>query len=517
MSGDRKRIALAAGEALKGWEAELIRGLARCPEAEVIGWFGHANEAQRRARRSPSTTIADDPLLAPVPSESALRGLPRIPLHEARTAGIVLYLGGSTPAAGETAHGQRHWLLRHADGAPASRFAPGAREAVLDEPWGRIQFVDASRDTLLNECCFPVDDAAGDGPAAIARLIARWPCEQLRNERLIGSAREVAAPAPTAPVRVPSGLGRLLLQLRRWLSGAQTASLDASGAWNIGVLYQPVQVLLREDGSRNVRWLPSPSKGRSRMEPFGYFDSAGELNALYRKGDDDGGGGHIARVRPKADNILKRSRTMLDGAEDAAYPFVLMIDGAPHAVIADHARGEVRLRPVNPDNAGLGEGKVILHAQLHSPTLFQHEGRWWLLGTQTPWPEACLHAYHAPAPQGPFTPHARSPLKCHAEHARPAGTPFVHDGHLYRPTLDASDPSHPAVWINRVELLTPDAFHETPVRRLEGFPATAYGQGVRTVSAIGDITLVDGLLSPVLEGAKANARRGGQRAKQRKA
>lgn len=515
MSGDRKRIALAVGEALKGWEAELIRGLARCPEAEIIGWFGHTDEAERRARSSPSTTIADDPLLGPVPSESALRGIQRISIQDARSAGIAVHLGGSMPTAAEAAHDQRQWVLRHADGAPASRFAPGAREALLGEPWGRILFVDEPRGTLLNDCCFPVEDAAKDGPAAIARLIARWPCEQLRNELLTGQAPAVAAPAPTAPLRVPGGLGRLLLQLRRWLSGAPTASLDASGAWNIGVLYQPVHVLLREDGSRNVRWLPSPSKGRSRMEPFGYFDSAGELNALYRKGD--GGGGHIARVRPKADNILKRSRTMLDGAEDAAYPFVLMIDGAPHAVIADHAHEEVRLRPVSADNASLGEGQVILQAKLHSPTLFRHEGRWWLLGTQAPWPEACLHAYHAPAPQGPFIPHARMPVKCHAGHARPAGTPFVHDGQLYRPALDASDPEHPAVWINRVELLTPDAFHETPVHRLEGFPATAYGQGVRTVSAIGDITLVDGLLSPVLDGAKANARRGGKRAKQRKA
>jgi hypothetical protein len=107
-------------------------------------------------------------------------------------------------------------------------------------------------------------------------------------------------------------------------------------------------------------------------------------------------------------------------------------------------------------------------------------------------------------------------MKCDVRHARPAGTPFLHEGHLYRPALDASQPSHLAVWLNRVDALDPERFSEVPVQRIAGFEATAYGMGLRTLSAIGQVTLVDGLRSPVLDGRKANAKRGRSRHRQRK-
>jgi hypothetical protein len=46
------------------------------------------------------------------------------------------------------------------------------------------------------------------------------------------------------------------------------------------------------------------------------------------------------------------------------------------------------------------------------------------------------------------------------------------------------------------------------VQRIAGFPASAYGEGVRTLSAMGGLTLVDGLRSPTVSSAKANGARG---------
>ena len=84
----------------------------------------------------------------------------------------------------------------------------------------------------------------------------------------------------------------------------------------------------------------------------------------------------------------------------------------------------------------------------------------------------------------------------------------MHDGQLYRPALDAADPEQLGVWLNRVTQLDPERFSEEPVRRVDGFPATAYGMGVRTLSAIGEFTLVDGMRSPVLSAKRANAKSG---------
>ena len=193
---------------------------------------------------------------------------------------------------------------------------------------------------------------------------------------------------------------------------------------------------------------------------------------------------------------------------DAGYPYTIQYQGSTHAVINDAGEERVVLMKVSDANDALVEPVVMLNMALHAPSLFEHGGRWWLMGTSDPAPNAMLRAFHAQHAEGPYTEHACSPLKCDARHARPAGTPFVHAGQLYRPALDASDPDHPAVWINRIDQLDPQIFLETPVRRIDGFAATAYGRGVRTISAMGDVTLVDGLRSPVLSGSRANAKRG---------
>ncbi|MBK7944802.1 MAG: hypothetical protein IPJ85_05585 [Flavobacteriales bacterium] len=430
-------------------------------------------------------------------------------------AEIVLHLGGSQPDSPSVGNA-RHWAFMHADGTNGSAVPPALREALLEATHASFMLADFTSKQILHEIVTPVDDELLANGVRIAEFAAAWPAQRVIEEQhdLECAPVELA----TTLRRFPT-IGFWHVMMRKWRSlwgSAPSARLDASGAWNIGVLHQPVHVLLQEDGSRNVRWLPNPSKGRSRMEPFGYFDAEGDLNALFRKSAEDGSEGLIARVRPKVDNILKRSRPMLEREAEAAFPFVAQIDGRPCAVISDLEKSEVRIMPIHNDNSGLEEGRVILSEALHAPSLFQHADLWWLFGTRSPWPEARLHGYHAGTPHGPFVEHACSPMKCDARNSRPAGTPFVHEGVLYRPALDATDPIHLAVWLNRVDLLTPIAFRETPVRRIDGFPATAYGKGVRTISSIGEVTLVDGLRSPVLDGVRANASRGKSKSKKRR-
>ena len=58
------------------------------------------------------------------------------------------------------------------------------------------------------------------------------------------------------------------------------------------------------------------------------------------------------------------------------------------------------------------------------PTLFKHEGRYWLLFTlqdDGAWGNQKLYAYHAPALDAPWVPHALNPVKCDIGATRPAG------------------------------------------------------------------------------------------------
>lgn len=510
MNSMELRVAIQVGEHLRAWEVEAVRLLLAVPGVRVAGWRDSTGAETLRTSwshqffRRWEQRIGAQGLLAAAPDGLGTLRLNRITAGNATAIDITLLLGGARANANEG----RAWVFRHADGTPAHAVLPMLREWVHGMGHGRFQLVSTATASALCELCLPVDGDAGESAERAVMTAMRWPADLARAWIARSEEPRGLKPVACKPIATPGMLDMLRARLRGRAHAAHATDETGQGAWNIGVLHQPIHALLDAGGSRNVRWLPNPSKGMARLEPFGYHDGDQELNVLYRKCGEDGADARIARLRPKPDNILKRSRAMLASIADAGYPYTIRHRGIPHAVINDVHDERVVLMKVSDSNDALVEPIVMLNMALHAPSLFEHGGRWWLMGTSDPAPNAMLRAFHAQQAEGPYTEHACSPLKCDARHARPAGTPFVHEGQLYRPTLDASEPGRPAVWINRVDLLDPQLFLETPVRRIDGFAATAYGRGVRTISSMGEVTLVDGLRSPVLSGSRANAKRG---------
>jgi len=263
--------------------------------------------------------------------------------------------------------------------------------------------------------------------------------------------------------------------------------------WNIGILYQPISALLEEDPSMNVRWLPSPSEGNKRMEPFGYTAPDGQLNVLYRKNQRKSEFDEIARLRPKSDSVLKRSRTMLTGAAGLQYPFVVERNNGIFALISYPLQERTELFRVSETNDKLEHVKTLINKALINPTSIKFEERWWLIGTDPDAPDSVLLAFYADEFEGPYKAHQLNPLKFSDKSTRSAGTPFMHEGELWRPARDGSTPDTDHVTLNRVKRLSTTEFEEEVVKRIQGFPGTVYAKGIRTMCAMGDITLIDGL------------------------
>ena len=76
--------------------------------------------------------------------------------------------------------------------------------------------------------------------------------------------------------------------------------------------------------------------------------------------------------------------------------------------------------------------------------------------------------------------------------ARPGGTPFRVGGVLYRPAQDCSSTYGARIIINRVLELGPEVFREEVAATVDPDPCGAYPQGLHTLSAMGDQTLIDG-------------------------
>lgn len=160
-------------------------------------------------------------------------------------------------------------------------------------------------------------------------------------------------------------------------------------------------------------------------------------------------------------------RTVLERPWHLSYPFVF-----------DHG-GETWLAPEGSTHGGVelyratafpSEWTLAHHLlpdwPLVDATIFEHEGRLWLFaGAATlggsDWDE--LFAWHAPALEGPWTPHRLNPVKSDCRSARPGGRPLRLAGRLLRPAQRCERAYGEALTWLEITTLTPDRFEETEV------------------------------------------------------
>jgi hypothetical protein len=126
------------------------------------------------------------------------------------------------------------------------------------------------------------------------------------------------------------------------------------------------------------------------------------------------------------------------------------------------------------------------------PSIVQFDNRWWLFYAVQRDDTIELHVSYADSVYGPWLPHAKQPVKSDSASCRPAGTPFIHEGRLYRPAQDCSRYYGERVIINEVDLLSPLEFEEKVVSVVEPDRNGPCPDGLHTLSAMGNTTLIDG-------------------------
>lgn len=321
---------------------------------------------------------------------------------------------------------------------------------------------------------------------------AEWPSIVAR-QLMMGNTRGLhAAPSHTeAKIRHdPSNIVTIMFLARQALAfmRAQWRGLTRASKWTIGVAREPIAGFL--DGETpEISWLPEAVGGRYLADPFGHRED-GRLWALVEEYDYTSRRGVISAL----DTETGISGVVLDTGVHASYPYLFEHDGALFCVPETYQAGEVRIYrcaafPHEWDHVGTPvSGMAAL-----DPTVFHHDGRWWLMCTdQLSGPNTKLHVFHATGLDAPWQPHALNPVKTDIRSSRPAGTPFVIEGRLYRPAQDTSGGYGSGVTINRVDRLTPTEYEETVVATVSPDREGRYRGGIHTLSAAGDVTLVDG-------------------------
>jgi hypothetical protein len=268
--------------------------------------------------------------------------------------------------------------------------------------------------------------------------------------------------------------------------------------WNIGLIKRPIAEVSGCEGQRAqqtalmaTEWYPERSDS-FLADPFGYVDETGSgLNILVEYFCWRRGIGEIHHLFYDQNGFGER-KLILDSPFHLSYPFVFSNDGrvffAPEhsqsldfsAFEMDRSQSIVAKRPMI-DRTAIVDGSLAFHNDMY----------WMFCVDESASFNTDLNIYFADSLDGPWQAHPLNPVKSDIRSARPAGTPFVHQGQLYRPAQDCSTHYGRAVTINRVDHLSRTAFRETAVHSI--FPIDPqYPYGLHTVSQVGDMTLIDG-------------------------
>jgi hypothetical protein len=414
---------------------------------------------------------------------------------------FVLKLGrGPIPMGIELATRHGVWCFQHeAEENPLPFFrevydAEDVTEAALLALRGR-----GGDAVILEQGCFRTEkrsyienrdhalDSIAEWPARVCRRLAREGGDSaLRSARAVRFDRR--------PNRRPQLL-RFWARLARRHLGFASERLFRHPQWNIGVLRVPVEALLRPgaylDGS--IEWFPLDDREKFLADPFGVVRD-GTIHVLCEYFAYRCGKGHICTLDYTDHGFTKRLENAIKLPGHMSYPFLVEDKGEIYCIPETCYANEVALfRAVEFPRKWSKVAVLVEHFGGVDPTVFRHDGRWWLMCTgKGRGADVKLWVWHAFDLLGPWTAHVRNPVKTDVRTARPGGVPFVHEGVLYRPAQDCSKGYGWRIVIQRVTSLTPSEFIEEPVTVLEASADSPFPLGRHTLTPVGEVVLIDG-------------------------
>ncbi len=262
--------------------------------------------------------------------------------------------------------------------------------------------------------------------------------------------------------------------------------------WNIGIANEPISSFLED--KPNVRWLPPSGQGKFFADPFA-LNKNDNICILCEEYDYNSSRGRIVSLELNDFDHSPMYRVAMQSSVHMSYPYIIESRGDIYCIPETYQAREVSIYKAEKFPTVWTRVAVMIDNFAGvDPTVFRFDGRWWLACTNHDdhGSSNTLFVWYADGITGPWIAHTANPVKIDARSSRPAGTPFQHDGELFRPAQDCTSTYGGKIVLNRVTSLTPTVFREEHVQTITPYGDGPYPDGIHTISAAGDYTIIDG-------------------------
>jgi hypothetical protein len=264
--------------------------------------------------------------------------------------------------------------------------------------------------------------------------------------------------------------------------------------WGLGFMKGDIREIIRKrKNGFSFQWLPVSDKNISYADPFIFKANDGKINVLFEKVTSFQLDGTISLMVCDESFKTVMEKTVLNNREHLSYPFVFRENGKTYVLPENSLGGSLYCYEFDNETRSFSKQKKILDLPLIDPTILKYNNKYWLfctmLGEQL---NSELYIFYADSLTGPYSAHAKNPVKSGLNGTRPAGNFIEVDGNIYRPSQNCSNYYGESITINKLTELSETAFSEEEHMLIHSNPRDEFNYGIHTINIVDDIIIVDG-------------------------
>ncbi len=271
--------------------------------------------------------------------------------------------------------------------------------------------------------------------------------------------------------------------------------------WTVGVVDCTAEQLVNGQIPSEINWMPEPEdKQRFYADPFP-FPSENGTGLLFEEYDYSQKKAWISKSAITPNDQFLPVKPILEEGTHLSYPFVIEQNGTMYFSPESWQLNKVSLHQIHHPTLSTD---LISDGSFIDPSIINYNGNYWLFCTMRQAPSHQLYLFYSDELSGPYKAHQLNPVKTDVTNSRPGGTPFIHNGKLYRPAQNCSETYGGSVVINEVLELSTTAFSEVVVNEIKPSPEWKYNRGLHTVTLFQGKLVFDAKLEQFYFNPKGN-------------